>query len=157
MRPRINRPWNRCPVQRARAFHEAGVLPVRLADGAAKSMLTATSLLASTPVKAATVNRDPLVDVEDVRPAVTSQDILQRLDAERRFHGDRETPRTGQKALSGIASRCCFIVAAAIVPGAVSSGAARAAGIRGASASGANSMCTLVHPVASLPRWYVLE
>ena len=39
------RPWNRCPVQRARAFTPdqvgagfAGVLPVRLADGTGKAV-----------------------------------------------------------------------------------------------------------------------
>src|ERR1700730_2340793 len=34
-----------------------------------------------------------LVGIEDVRLAVTSQSILQRLDAERRLHGDRYAPR----------------------------------------------------------------
>src|SRR4051812_42130481 len=33
-----------------------------------------------------------LVGIEDVRPAVTRQGILQRLDAERRFHRDRYAP-----------------------------------------------------------------
>src|ERR1700680_3898183 len=35
----------------------------------------------------------PLIGIEDVRPAVTGQSILQRLDAERRLHRDRQPPR----------------------------------------------------------------
>src|SRR3984893_19019445 len=34
----------------------------------------------------------PLIGIEDVRPAVTGQSILQRLDAERRLHRDRQPP-----------------------------------------------------------------
>src|SRR5829696_8061649 len=34
-----------------------------------------------------------LVGVEDVRPAVTRESILQRLDAEGRLHRDRQPPR----------------------------------------------------------------
>src|ERR1700683_1333660 len=34
-----------------------------------------------------------LIGVEDLRLAVTSQSILQRLDAERRLHRDRQPPR----------------------------------------------------------------
>src|ERR1700682_3863562 len=35
----------------------------------------------------------PRIGIEDVRPAVTSESILQRLDAERRLHRDRQPPR----------------------------------------------------------------
>jgi len=39
-----------------------------------------------------------LIRVEDIRLAVMSQGILQRLDAERRFHGDRQPPRQNPAA-----------------------------------------------------------
>jgi hypothetical protein len=56
-------------------------------------MPIAMPLAVSTPVKVAPVNCEPWSGVEDVRLAVTRQSVLQRLDAECRFHGNRQPPR----------------------------------------------------------------
>ena len=52
-------------------------------------MLMAMPFLSSTPVNSALVNWLPLIRVEDFRPAMLRQSLLQRLDAELGLHGDR--------------------------------------------------------------------
>src|SRR5260370_21831399 len=57
------------------------------------SMLMAGPWSPSSPVNAEPVNCEPWSVFEDFRPAMTSESILQRLDAEGCFHGDRQPPR----------------------------------------------------------------
>jgi hypothetical protein len=61
-------------------------------------MLMAMRLFASTAGEGQARELRTLVRIEDLRFAVTSQRILQRLDAERRFHRYRYTPRQQQAA-----------------------------------------------------------
>jgi|ERR1700733_14547160 len=69
------------------------------------SMLIAMPLSASTPVKAAPVNCEPWSGIEDFRFTVLLQGILQRLDAECRFHCDRHAPRQNAAACPGAGSK----------------------------------------------------